>query len=98
MDFDSFLIIWYNYYMDIKVIRDAIRQIQEELNKAEDVSANNAVFQVYCDCNHFIASEIKRIMKKEGSVNSEHPEIKPLFKMLDYILPTMKNYSTFIKE
>ena len=84
--------------MDIKVIRDAVRQIQEELNKPEDVSADNAVYQVYCDCNRFIASEIKRIITEEGTVTKDHPEIKPLYKMFDYILPTMKNYSTFIKE
>ena len=84
--------------MDIKVIRDAVRQIDAELDKPGDVSANNAVFQVYCECNRFIASEIKRIITEEGSASSQHPEIKPLFKMLDYILPTMKNYSTFVRE
>ena len=84
--------------MDVKVIRDAVRQIQEELNKPEDVSADNAVYQVYCECNRFIASEVKRIMKEEGSANSQHPEIKPLFKMLDFILPIMKNYSIFVGE
>ena len=84
--------------MDIKVIRDAVRQIQEELNKPGDVSADNAVYQVYCDCNRFIASEIKRIITEEGSASSQHPEIKPLFKMLDYILPVMKNYSNFVRE
>lgn len=83
--------------MDIKVIRDAVRQIQEELNKSEDVSADNAVFQVYCDCNHFIASEIKRIVAKEGTVTKEHSEIAPLYKMFDYILPVMKNYSIFVR-
>ena len=84
--------------MDIRVIRDAVRQIQEELNKSEDVSADNAVFQVYCDCNRFIASEIKSILAKEGTVTKDHPEIEPLYKMLDYILPIMKNYSIFVRE
>lgn len=84
--------------MDIKVIRDAVRQIQEELNKPEDVSADNTVFQVYCDCNRFIASEIKRIVAKEGTVTKDHPEVGPLYKMLDYILPIMKNYSIFVRE
>lgn len=80
------------------IIQEAIDKIQEELNRPGDVSASNAVYQVYCECNRFIASEIKRIMKEEGSANSQHPEIKPLFKMLDHILPVMKNYSTFVRE
>lgn len=84
--------------MDVKVIRDAVRQIQEELNKPEDVSAHNAVYQVYCECNRFIASEIKRIIAEEGTVTKDHSEIKPLYKMLDSILPIMENYSIFIRE
>ena len=84
--------------MDVKVIRDAVRQIDAELDKPGDVSANNAVFQVYCECNRFIASEIKRIITEEGTVIKDHPEIKPLYKMFDYILPVMKNYSIFVRE
>ena len=84
--------------MDKYIIQEAIDKIQEELNKPGDVSAANAVFQIYCNCNCFIASEIKRIIKEEGSVSSEHPEIAPLYKMLDFILPIMKNYSIFVRE
>jgi hypothetical protein len=84
--------------MDVRVIRDAVRQIQEELNKPEDVSAANAVYQVYCECNRFIALEIKRIIAEEGTVTKDHPEIEPLYKILDFILPIMKNYSILIRE
>ena len=83
--------------MDRRVIRGAIQQIQEELGKSDDVAVDNAIYQVYCECNRFIASEIKRIMKEEGVVTVEHPEITPLYKMFDYLLPTLKNYSIFVR-
>lgn len=83
--------------MDRRVIRSAIQQIQEELGKSDDEAVDNAIYQVYCECNRFIASEIKRIMKEEGVVTAEHPEIAPLYKMFDYLLPTLKNYSIFVR-
>ena len=36
-------------------------------------------------------------MKEEGVVTMEHPEITPLYKMLDYLLPTLINYSIFVR-
>ena len=77
-------------------IAEALKVIQEELN-SEELDADIAVYQIYCTMNCFIANEIKRI-KKEGEVTSEHPEIKPLFKFLDYVLPVMKRYCSKIKE
>ena len=83
--------------MDKYIIQEAIDKIQEELNYSEDIEVNNAMYQVYATCNCFIAHEIKRIVKQEGSVSSEHPEIAPLYKMMNAILPIMERYSEIVR-
>lgn len=83
--------------MDKGRITEALKVIQEELN-SEELDTDLAVYQIYCTMNCFISNEIKRIIKEEGEVTSEHSEIKPLLKFFDYILPVMKKYCSKIKE
>lgn len=80
-------------------IQEALDIIEEELWKTtteEEIS--RAVYQVYTTSNSFIAKEIKRIAKEEGKVSSSHPEIAPLFKFHEAILPVLKRYSSMVKE
>ena len=83
--------------MNKEKIREAIQIIEAELT-SEELDADMAIYQIYCTCNTFIANEIKRIIQEEGEVTSEHPEIKPLYKFFDYILPVMKRYSNMINQ
>lgn len=83
--------------MNKQRITEALNIIQEELN-SEKLDTDMVVYQIYCTMNYFIANEIKRIIKEEGEVTSEHSEIKPLLKFFDYILPVMKMYCSKIKE
>ena len=82
--------------MNKNKIIEALNTINYEINK--DTSDVDVAYQIYCQCNCFIVSEIKRIIKEEGSVSKEHPEIAPLYKMLDYIMPVMKRFSNTVKE
>ena len=80
-------------------IQEALDIIEEELWKTtteEEISM--AVYQVYTTANGFITEEIKRIMKEEGEVRSHHPEIAPLFKFHEAILPVLKKYSSIVRE
>ena len=81
-------------------IQEALDIIEEELWKTtteEEIS--RAVYQVYTTANSFITKEIKRIAKEEeGKVSSSHPEIAPLFKFHEAILPVLKRYSSMVKE
>ena len=81
--------------MDKNRIKEALNIINQEIDK--DSSNVDIAYQIYCQCNCFIAHEIKRIIKEEGSVTKEHPEIAPLYKMLDYIMPIMKRFSKTIE-
>ncbi len=80
-------------------IQEALDIIEEELWKTtteEEISM--VVYQVYATANSFIAKEIKRIAKEEGKVMYEHPEIAPLYKFFDAILPVLKKYSSIVRE
>lgn len=80
-------------------IQEALDIIEEELWKTtteEEISM--AVYQVYTTANGFIAGEIKRIIKEEGEVTYSHPEIAPLFKFHEAILPVLKKYSSIVRE
>ena len=80
-------------------IQEALDIIEEELWKTtteEEISM--VVYQVYATANSFIAKEIKRIIKEEGKVESGHPEIAPLYKFFDSILPVLKKYSRIVRE
>ena len=80
-------------------IQEALDIIEEELWKTtteEEIST--VVYQVYTTANSFIAKEIKRIIKEEGKVESDHPEIAPLYKFFDSILPVLKKYSSIVRE
>lgn len=80
-------------------IQEALDIIEEELWKTtteEEIS--RAVYQIYCVASSFIAEEIKRIMKEEGKVRSNHPEIAPLYKFFNAILPVLKRYSSMVRE
>ena len=81
--------------MDKNKIIEALNTINYEINK--DTSDVDVAYQIYCQCNCFIAHEIKRIIKEEGSVTKEHPEIAPLFKLFESILPVMKRFSKTIE-
>ena len=77
-------------------IINALDIIKQEINS--DTSDVDIAYQIYAECNHFIAKEIKRIIKEEGEVSGEHPEIKPLYKLFDAILPQLKRYSFAVKQ
>lgn len=80
-------------------IQEALDIIEEELWKTtteEEISM--AVYQIYCVASSFIAKEIKRIIKKEGAVTGEHPEIAPLYKLFNAIKIPMKKYSKIVEE
>ena len=83
--------------MDIDKIKTLLKTAYDELGSVDTNNTDEAMYQVYCECNRFIAEEIKRIMKVEGSVTGMHKEIAPLYKMFDFILPTMKRYSETVK-
>lgn len=59
---------------------------------------DDAVYQIYSEANAFIGREIKRVMREEGEVSSEHPEIAPLYKMFHAIVPIMERYSETVKR
>ena len=82
--------------MDKNRIKEALSIINQEIDK--DSFNVDIAYQIYCQCNCFIAHEIKRIIKEEGSVTKEHPEIAPLFKLFESILPVMKRFSKTIEE
>ena len=80
-------------------IQEALDIIEEELWKTtteEEISM--VAYQVYAEANSFIAKEIKRIAKEEGKVSGSHPEIAPLFKFHEAILPVLKRYSSIVRE
>ena len=80
----------------IDKIRKLLKEVNNELDYIGLANTDNAIYQVYCECNRFIGNEIKRIMREQGSIVKEHPEIMPLYKMLDAILPVMKRYSDIV--
>lgn len=85
--------------MDKQRVLTALDIIKEEVEKQEyDESTDGAIYQIYCVANCFIANEIKRIIKEEGSVTSEHPEIAPLYKLFHAIIEPMKKYSKIVRE
>ena len=79
-------------------IQEALKVIADELSSDETLDTDMAVYQVYATANSFIAGEIKRIIKEEGKVTYEHPEIAPLYKFFDAILPVLKRYSSIVRE
>lgn len=85
--------------MDKQRVLMALDIIKEEVEKQEyDESTDGAIYQIYCAANCFIANEIKRIIKEEGSVTREHPEIAPLYKLFHAIIEPMKKYSKIVRE
>ena len=82
--------------MNKEKIEQALKTIQEEIDT--NISVDEAVYQIYCRCNSYIASEIKRIIKEEGTVTYYHPEIEPLYKFYNAIIGTMREYCNRIKE
>lgn len=80
-------------------IQEALDIIEEELWKTTtEEEIDMAVYQVYCAASSFIAEEIKRIVKEEGTVTGEHLEIAPLYKLFDAIKIPMKKYSKTVEE
>ena len=79
-------------------IQEALNIIANELSSDETLDTDMAVYQVYTTANSFIAGEIKRIIKEEGEVTYSHPEIAPLFKFHEAILPILKRYSSIVRE
>lgn len=70
--------------------QEALRVIADELSLDESIDTDMAIYQVYTTANSFITKEIKRIIKEEGKAMYEHPEIAPLYKFFDAILPVLK--------
>lgn len=84
--------------MDINKVKKLLEEAISELSSEEsNLSTDNAMYQIYCVCNSVIANEIKRIIKEEGSVTREHPDIKPLYKLLESLLPVMLKYSAIVR-
>ena len=83
---------------NIDKIRKLLIDVNNELDYISLADTDNAIYQVYCECNRFIGNEIKRIMREQGTVTKEHPEIMPLYKMLDTILPIMMRFSKIVRE
>lgn len=79
-------------------IQEALNIIANELSSDETLGTDMAVYQIYTTANGFIAGEIKRIIKEEGEVMYSHPEIAPLFKFHEAILPVLKKYSSIVRE
>ena len=83
--------------MDKGRIIEALNIIQEELN-SEELDTDMAIYQIYCEANMFIAEEIKRIIKEEGVVTREHPQIDPLYKLFDRLMVPMRRYSQTVRK
>ena len=83
--------------MDKGRIREALNIIQEELN-SEELDTDMAIYQIYCEGNMFIAEEIKRIIKEEGAVTKEHPQIEPLYKLFNRLMVPMRRYSQTVRK
>lgn len=84
--------------MSIDKAKELLKEAINELSSEESsLSADNAIYQIYCTCNSCIANEIKRIIKEEGSVTREHPDIKPLYKLFESLLPVMLRYSAIVR-
>lgn len=79
-------------------IQEALNIIANELSSDETLGTDMAVYQIYTTANGFIAGEIKRIIKEDGEVTYSHPEIAPLFKFHETILPILKRYSSIVRE
>ena len=79
-------------------IQEALNIIASELNSDESTNTGMVIYQVYAEANNFMAKEIKRIAKEEGKVMYEHPEIAPLYKFFNAILPVLKRYSSMVRE
>lgn len=83
--------------MDKGRITEALKVIQEEIN-SEELDTDMAIYQIYCAANCFIADEIKRIIKEEGSVTKEHPDIAPLYRLHESIMIPMRLYSETVRR
>lgn len=83
--------------MDKRRIIEALNIIQTELN-SEELDTDMVIYQIYCEANRFIAEEIKRIIKEEGVVTREHPQIDPLYKLLDRLMVPMRRYSQTVRK
>ena len=79
-------------------IQEALDIIANELSSDETLGTDMAVYQIYTTANGFIAGEIKRIIKEEGEVMYSHPEIAPLFKFHEAILPVLSDIKNDVKE
>ena len=84
--------------MSVNKAKELLKEAINELSLEESsLSTDNAIYQIYCVCNSCIANEIKRIIKEEGSTMREHPDIKPLYKLFESLLPVMLKYSAIVR-
>lgn len=84
--------------MSVDKAKELLKEAINELSFEEsNLSTDNAIYQIYCACNLVIANEIKRVISEEGSVTGEHPDIKPLYKLFESILPVMLRYSAIVR-
>lgn len=84
--------------MSVDKAKELLKEAINELSLEESsLSTDNAIYQVYCVCHSCISNEIKRIIKEEGSVTMEHPDIKPLYKLFESLLPVMLRYSAIVR-
>ena len=84
--------------MSVNRAKELLKEAINELSSEESsLSTDNAIYQIYCACHSCIANEIKRIIKEEGSVTREHPDIKPLYKLFESLLPVMLRYSAIVR-
>ena len=84
--------------MSVDRVKALLKEAINELSSEESgLDTDNAMYQIYCTCNSCIANEIKRIIKEEGFVTREHPDIKPLYKLFESLLPVMLRYSAIVR-
>lgn len=84
--------------MSVNRAKELLKEAISELSVEDsNLSTDNAIYQVYCACHSCISNEIKRIIKEEGYVTSVHPDIKPLYRLFESILPVMLRYSAIVR-